>query len=221
MADTLKLVTQPRQARGSQGARKLRRKGLVPAVVYGLKETNANVMLPKDDLQRAIRHGVRVLDLETDGKAQKVLIREVQWDHLGVELLHVDFARVTADQKVVVTVPLELKGVAPGVAAGGALDQPTHALSVECLAISIPESIKVVINELQIGSVIHVKEVVLPPGVKAMADPDQVVVQVRAPEVEVVAPAAGAAPAETAEPEVITARKAAEGEEETKEKEKK
>jgi len=219
MAETVKLVTQPRQERGSQGSRRLRRKGLVPAIVYGLKEPNAAVMLPKDDLVKAIRHGVRVLDLETNGQPQKVLIREVQWDYLGMELLHVDFARVTADQKVTVTVPLELKGVAPGVAAGGALDQPTHALPVECLAISIPESIRVNIGELQIGSVIHVRELILPPGVKAMADPDQVVVQVRAPEAEVAAPVAGALPSESAEPEVITARKAAaEGEEEPKEK---
>ena len=99
--------------------------------------------------------------------------------------------------------------------AGGVLDQPIHTLEVECLAISIPESIRVTINEMQIGTVLHVRDLAMPPGVKALADPDLVVVQVRAPEAEEPAPGAAAPPVagETAEPEVI-GRKAAEKAEE-------
>jgi len=80
--------------------------------------------------------------------------------------------RVAVDERIVVTVPLEIRGVAPGVNAGGTLDQPMHTLSVECLAVSIPESIRVNVGELQIGSAIHVRDLVLPDGVKAMTDPD-------------------------------------------------
>ena len=180
----------------------------MPAVVYGHKEATQTITLPTGELEKAIRHGVRVVDLKTDGKLQKALIREIQWDHLGKELLHVDFARVAADERIVVTVPLEIRGTAPGVTAGGVLDQPLHSLSVECLAIALPDSIRVNINELQLGSAIHVRDLTLPPGVKAMGDPDAVVVQVRAAEVEPEA----AAPVEVAasgEPEVI-GRKAAE-----------
>jgi large subunit ribosomal protein L25 len=138
------------------------------------------------------------------------LISELQWDHLGKALLHADFQRVAVDERVSVTVPIELKGTAPGVTAGGALEQPLHNLRVECLAIAVPESVRVVIGELQIGSAIYVRDLHLPEGVKALDDPDLIVVQVKAPQVEAEAPAAAEA-AETAEPEVI-GRKAAEEE---------
>lgn len=211
MAESIELAAQPRTGRGTQAARKLRRKGLVPAVLYGHKEQTVSVALSADDLTKAIRHGVRVVDLKTDGKVEKALIRDLQWDHLGKELLHADFARVAADERVVVTVPLEIRGVAPGISAGGVLDQPLHTLSVEALAISLPDSIRVNVNELQIGGVIHVRDLHLPPGVKAMASPDAIVVQVKLKEAEPEA-AAPVVEAGAAEPEVI-GRKAAEAEE--------
>src|SRR5262249_46029352 len=154
----------------------------------------------------ALRHGARAVEVQYQGKKEQALIQEVQYDHLGMEALHVDFKRVSADERVVVPVRLELRGHAPGVTAGGVLDQPMHNLSVECLALSWPESIRVNIGELQIGSVIHVRDLTLPPGVKAMADPDAVVLQVKEPLVEA-APVAVAAPegAAPAEPEVIGA----------------
>src|SRR5712692_11804189 len=157
MAESVVLVTQPREGRGSQAARRLRRQGLVPAVVYGHKEETLCVVLPLEDVEKAIRHGVRVVDLTVNSKQEKALIRDVQWDHLGKDLLHVDFTRVAVDERITVAVPLEIRGVAPGVNAGGTLDQPIHTLSVECLAVSIPESIRVNVAELQIGGAIHVR----------------------------------------------------------------
>ncbi len=210
MAESVKVVVQPRTTTGSQAARRLRRQGLIPAVIYGHKEATVSVTLAAEDIEKVIRHGVHVVDLQVDGKTEKALIREVQWDHLGKDLLHVDFNRIAADERVVVTVPLMIRGTAPGVAQGGVLDQALHNLSVECLATQVPESIRVNVGELQLGQFIHVKELVLPEGVKAMTDPDVVVVHVAAKQVEEAAPAAPAA--ETAEPEIIGRQKAAEEE---------
>jgi large subunit ribosomal protein L25 len=173
-----------------------------------------SVALPLEEVEKAIRRGVRVVDLKAGGKEEKALIRDVQWDHLGKDLLHVDFARVAADERIVLTVPIELRGTAPGVTAGGVLDQPMHTLSIECLAISIPDTIRVNIAELQIGSAIHVRDLVLPAGVKAMSDPEAIVVQVKQPVAEEEAPVAAEA-AEAAEPEVIGAKEKAEAEEES------
>jgi large subunit ribosomal protein L25 len=214
MAESLVLVAETRAGRGKQAARRLRRAGKVPAVVYGHKEETLSVALPLEEVEKAIRRGVRVVDLKAGGKEEKALIRDVQWDHLGKDLLHVDFARVAADERIVLTVPIELRGTAPGVTAGGVLDQPIHTLSIECLAISIPDTIRVNIGELQIGSAIHVKDLVLPAGVKAMSDPEAIVVQVKQPVVEEEAPVAAEA-AEAAEPEVIGAKEKAEEEEES------
>jgi large subunit ribosomal protein L25 len=213
MAESVVLVAQPRAGRGSQAARRLRRQGLVPAVLYGHKEATISVSLPLDEVERAIRHGVRVVDLQADGKEEKALIKEVQWDHLGKEVLHVDFTRVSLDERIVVTVPLEIRGTAPGVTAGGVLDQPIHTLSVECLAIRIPESIRVNIGELQIDGAIYIKDLVLPEGVKAMGDPDAIVVHVTKPVAEPEPAAAAEAPA-AAEPEVIGRQKTEEEESE-------
>ncbi|HLN29413.1 MAG TPA: 50S ribosomal protein L25 [Gemmataceae bacterium] len=202
MAESVILVAEQRDVRGSMSARRLRRKGLIPAVLYGHKEATLSITLPAEEVEKAIRHGVRVVDLKAGGKEEKALIKEIQWDHLGKELLHVDFTRVALDERIVIQVPLELRGTAPGVTAGGRLDQPIHALSVECLAISIPESIRVNIGELQMEGIIHVRDLVLPPGVKAMTDPEAIVVHVTPPEVEAEA-APAAEVAEQAEPEVI------------------
>jgi large subunit ribosomal protein L25 len=212
MADSMTFVGEPRQERGTRAAKRLRKKGLVPGVLYGHKEKTVAVSLPREELESAIRHGVRVVDLKADGKEEKALIKDVQWDHLGKDLMHVDFARVSLDERIVVTVPLELRGNAPGVNAGGVLDQPIHTLSVECLAIAIPENIRVNIQELQIGSAIHVRELNLPPGVKSMSDPDAIVVQVTAPVAEPEAVAAPSEAPEQAEPEVIGRQKAEEEE---------
>jgi large subunit ribosomal protein L25 len=212
MADSVVFSTEPREGRGSQKARRLRRQGLIPAVLYGHKEETVSLAVNAEEFEYAIRHGSRVIDLKTAKGVEKALVKEIQWDHLGKHILHADFARVSEQDRVQVPVPLELRGVAPGVTAGGLLDQPLHSLEIECQATSIPESIRVNINELQIDQAIYVRDLKLPPGVVALADPDVVVVHVTQKAVEPEAAPAEVA-AETAEPEVI-GRQAKEEEEE-------
>jgi large subunit ribosomal protein L25 len=211
MADAVVLVAEKRTGRGTRRAQKLRASGKIPGIVYGHKQEAIPVALDAETLTSAIRHGTRVLDLKTDGATEKVLIREVQWDHLGKDLLHIDFTRVAADERIHIAVPVEVKGLAPGVVGGGVLDQPLHSLHIECLAIAIPESIRVNINELQLGAAIHVKDLKLPEGVKALDDADAIVVHVTAPQAEA---EPTLEPGAQAEPEVIGRQKAEEGAEE-------
>jgi large subunit ribosomal protein L25 len=214
MAESLVLETQPRDGRGTQAARRLRRQGLVPAVIYGHKEETVPIALNGEELHDAIRHGARVVDLKSASGTEHTLIQELQWDHLGKEILHVDFRRVDVNERVQVPVPIELRGIAPGVTAGGLLDQPLHTLEVECPVNAVPDSIRVNIGELQIEQSIYVRDLHLPPEAKVLADPDAIVVHVRPPQVEAEAAAAPVA-AEQAEPEVI-GRKPTEEEEEEK-----
>jgi large subunit ribosomal protein L25 len=213
MAESVQLAVHPREGSGTLAAKRLRRQGLLPAVVYGHKEATIAVALSQDDFVKALRHGARLVELKTDGSAESAIIQDVQWDHLGMDVLHVDFRRVSKDERVVVPVPLHLRGIAPGVAAGGILDQPLHVINLECLVTAVPHEIRVNVGELQIGQALHVKDLRLPEGAKAMGDEDAIVVQVTAPQAE---PTAAAAPVvETAEPEVIGRQaKAEEGEEE-------
>jgi large subunit ribosomal protein L25 len=221
MAEAVVLTAQQRQEHGSRSARKLRQSGLIPAVIYGHKEATVALSLSNDELSKAIRRGVRLVDVKQGGKLEKALIREVQWDALGVDILHVDFARVSIDERIEVEVRVELRGTAPGVTAGGVLNQPLHTLKIECLAISIPESIRANIAGLQLEQAIHVKDLTVPEGVKVLNDPDAIVVQCAPKVVEEVAAPGVAAPgiaAEQAEPEVIGRPKAEEGEEEEEKK---
>jgi large subunit ribosomal protein L25 len=210
MAETKSLETHKREGRGSRLAERLRKQGRVPAVVYGHKEDTVSIAVDHKPLLEAIRHGVRVVEIKTDKGVENAQIVEVQWDHLGKDILHVDFKRVDKDELIHIHVPIELKGVAPGIAGGGQLDQPLHTLHIECPALAVPDSIRVSVADLQLSQAIHVKELKLPDNVKALDDPDAVVVHIIAKQAE---PEPGAAPVvETAEPEVITARKKAEEE---------
>jgi len=207
MVESAILEVEKRTSKGSRESRRMRKKGLLPGVVYGHKQETISVTLSSETLTNLVRHGVRVVDLQFGSAKDKALIRELQWDHLGKEILHVDFARVSEEERIEVEVRLEIRGTAPGIAAGGVLDQPIHSLRIECLAIRIPDSLRVNVGELQIGSAIHVKDVKLPEGVVALDEPDAIVIQVVQREDE-----KEAAPAEgVAEPEII-GRKVAEEE---------
>jgi large subunit ribosomal protein L25 len=215
MAESVVLQTQPREERGTQAARRLRRQGRIPAVIYGHKEATVAVSLSAEDLVSAVRHGQRVVDLKSDGGVERALIQELQWDHLGKEVLHADFRRVGEHERVQVPVPVEIRGISGGVTAGGILDQPLHVLQVECEVTAVPDSVRVNITELQLDQAIYVKDLHLPPGVQVLGDPDAIVVQVRAPLAEPEAAAAPAPGTETSEPEVIgRQREEEEGEEE-------
>src|SRR3954468_11219870 len=133
MAQTAQITAKPRNELGSRANKRLRDAGMLPGVIYGHKEAVVPVTLPKKEVVNHLEHGVHVFDLATDGKTEKVLVKEVQYDHLGMEVLHVDFARVSLDEKVEVTVPLELKGEPKGEADGGVLQQIISVLEVECL----------------------------------------------------------------------------------------
>ena len=210
MAEIVSLAAQPRAGSGSRAADKLRKQGLIPGVVYGHKEATVSVAVNAEELDRAIRvQHARVLDLQLDGKKETVLIRELQWDHLGRTMLHVDFARVSETDRVRVTVPVELRN-APKVTGGGVLDQPLHTLHVECSPAKIPEAIRIDITNLTLGAPIHVRELQLPEGVKVLDPAEAVVVQLKLPGIEPTAPTVPAEPG--AGPEVIKKEKKAEEE---------
>jgi large subunit ribosomal protein L25 len=212
MAEIVSLKAQARAGSGSRAAAKVRKQGLIPGIVYGHKEANVAVAVNAEELDRAIRvQHARVLDLQLDGKKETVLIRELQWDHLGRTMLHVDFARVSESDRVRVTVPVELRN-APKVTGGGVLDQPLHTLHIECSPAKIPESIRIDITNLTLGAPIHVRELQLPEGVKVLEAAEAVVVQLKLPGAEPAAPTVAAEPG--AGPEVIKKEKKAEDEEE-------
>jgi large subunit ribosomal protein L25 len=218
MAETATLKAEPRTGSGSRQADKLRKAGRIPAIVYGHKEANVAVSVAADELDRLIRvQHARVLELDVGGKTETVLVRDLQWDHLGRVMLHVDFARVSASDRVKVTVPVELRN-APKATGGGVLDQPLHSVHIECSPTAIPEAIRIDITNLTLGAPIHVRELNLPAGVTVLEPPEAVVVQLKLPGAE---PAVAAAPTEPgAGPEIIKKEKKADDDAEDEKKKK-
>lgn len=218
--ESVKLASKPRPNHGSRSAAKLRASGRVPAIVYGHKQESVAVSLDRHELSNALRHNARVVDLDLDGQSQTAVIQEVQYDHLGMGVLHIDFKRVSRDERVRMAVRIEFKGVPAGLGGGHIMEQALHEVHVECPALAIPDSIRVNVSGLQLGHPIHVRELTLPEGVTAVDPPDLVVVQITTVKVEA-APAAapaepGAAPATAAEPEIVGRRVAKEEEGEEK-----
>ena len=193
-----------RSTLGSRANKRLRDSGFIPGVVYGHKEAVVTVTLPKVETVRHLDHGAHLFDLDIEGKSEKVLVKEVQYDHLGIEVLHVDFARVSLDEKVEVTIPLELKGEPKGQADGGILTQVLNELHVECLVTEIPDVIRHSVSDMKLNDVLHVKDIKLPAGVVAKHDAEQIVASVRA----IVETTDAAAVVESSsEPEIIGKKK--------------
>lgn len=211
MAEILQLEVQARPGVGTSAARKLRREGIVPGNIFGHKQDAQPIQVPADPVRAILAKGAKLVDLQIGGKSEKALVSEVQWDTFGLHLLHVDFMRVDPNERVKIKVPVHLRGTAPGILAGGVLEQPHHEVTVECLAIEVPNEILVKIGHLNIGDFIHVKELTdLPPGVHVVDNPETVLVHiVQKREVVEIAPATEGGPAE---PELI-GKKPKEGEE--------
>jgi large subunit ribosomal protein L25 len=207
MAEAVTLQVEPRDPEKNKGtgtrvSRRLRAQGRVPAVVYGHKQTPQPISLARDDVWEIIKRSIHLAQLQIGDTNQMVLVRDVQWDHLGKEIIHLDFARVSADESIQTEVRLELRGTAKGIAEGGVLEQLVHSVTVTCLATAIPDSIRVDVSGLELGHAIHVKELVLPPGVEVNADPDLLLVHCVAPRAAEPEPTEAAAATAT-EPELI------------------
>ena len=205
----------PRDTSGTRACKRLRRQDLVPAVLYGHGEPNVMLALPTHAIEQALTDRTLVLKVLWDGREDTAQIKEVQYDAVGDNLLHVDLARISLTEKLQVTVPVKVHGEAIGLAEGGVLELVEFELEVECLPTDIPENIRVEVADLAVGDSLTIADLVLPEGVTAIGDPDAVVVSVVMPVEEPVA--AEVAP-ETlmAEPEVIgrEAKEPEEGEEE-------
>jgi large subunit ribosomal protein L25 len=179
-----KLEVSSREAHGSREARRLRRSGRVPGVVYGGGEQALCFDVDARELRVALASAGAVLDLCVDGsKPTPVVLKEAQRDPVRGQTTHVDLLRVRLDEAIHATVPLELGGVddAPGVKEGGVLEQITREVNVEALPTAIPESIVHEVGEMQIGDTIALSAVSMPEGVTLLDDAEETIIATLSP----------------------------------------
>jgi large subunit ribosomal protein L25 len=217
MAKLVVLKAEIRDKTGSKCAVKLRRQGRIPAIVYGHKQEPVAISLDAHSFIEQLHRGHRLMDVQIGKKKEKMIIKDLQHDHLGKDIIHVDLMRVDVTETVRVAVPVELKGIAYGAHEGAIIEKRVNTIEVECKATDIPESIVVLVKDMNIGDVVHARDVELPEGVKLISLPETlvaacsiVIAAKTTEEVEAEVPAA---------PEVITeVKRPEEGSEEEEEK---
>lgn len=169
------LPAEPRAQLGTRATRRLRTAGKLPAIVYGHHQDAVNVTVPSKPFAEALKKGAHVFELGLDGKKENALLKDVQYDHLGMHIIHVDFARVDLNEKVTVTVGIELKGDAPGEKEGGILQQIMNDIEVTCVVTEIPDVIVFNVGNLKLDESVHVSDLTLPAGVTTELEGDSVV----------------------------------------------
>lgn len=216
MSSLIAIEAARREELGSRANYRLRRTGQLPGVVYGHKEAVVPIKLDRKSFMKHLAQGAHVFSLAIDGKSEPVLLKDVQFDHLGSEVLHVDFARVNLNERVTVTVALQLKGEPKGEKEGGVLQQIINELEIEALVTEIPAAIVHDVSDMEKDAVLHIRELKLPAGVKCLQDGDLIVATCR--EVLEQAPAEATTEEGAAEPEVIAKGKVEEEAAATEEK---
>ncbi len=210
MANELKMSCARRTAGGSSVARRMRGQGDVPAVVYGHGK-NINITLNLHDftqLMKKMHSEHAVLTLDAEGEVVNVLIKEIQRHRATHNIQHVDFVVVDLDEIVTVSVPIITIGDADGVKNfGGIMEVTLREVQIQCKAGSIPDDITVDVTPLKLHEVLRVANLVIPEGVKVLADPETPVVVISSSAAEDSAASEASDEGAAEEPEVITARK--------------
>jgi len=201
--DVPQIGAQRRERLGTRYAKRLRQAGQVPGVVYGHKENPVHVALNRDEFEDLLHHGAHLLNVATDATTEPCLIKDVQYDYLGTEVVHVDFTRVDMGEEVEVELEIELTGEPAALEEEGAiLSQQLNSIVVKCRADSIPEKLTHDVTGMTGDTPLTVADLQLPKGMATDVDPEQVVAQIQImqeePEEEVAEEAA-----EGEEPEVI------------------
>ena len=204
----MKVVAFERSVQGTGASRRLRNSGKTPGIIYGGKDAVAVIELDHNALFHALRKEAfhsSILDLEIGGKAQKVLLRDYQMHPFKPLVLHIDFQRVSATEKVHMRVPLHFINADTSAAVklqGAVISHISTELEVSCLPADLPEFIEVDLNKIEVGHGIHAKDIALPKGVTLVLHVEQenpVLANARIPAVRSAdteaAPGSAAAPA--------------------------
>jgi large subunit ribosomal protein L25 len=211
MSEVLSLNVELREQLGSKTASRLREQGKTPAVIYGHKQASVSIAINTHDFVLGMHRGHRIFSVALPEGPQTLLLKALQYDHLGKNIVHADMVRVDLTERVTVEVPLTLRGTAKGSTQGGIVEELLNHLEIECPVMEIPVSIPVIIKDLEVGDSIAAGQIALPANCVLKTDAKALVVICQEPVVvKTTEELLGEVPAA---PEVITERAAKEGEE--------
>ena len=198
MSKHVTLNAQKRTTSGTAAARRSRRDGLIPGVIYGAQQDEYPIQVDAKKFGEILRASASenfLVDLKIEGAKEKqklALIQEVQHHPINGQILHIDFNAVREDTEIHANVPLVLTGEAPGAKAGGVIEQQHHEVEVHCIPSNLPESLTVDIGGLGMGDTLHIGDITYPEGVSPTLEGDVIVVLISEPRVSAADAAADA-----------------------------
>ena len=217
MSDTATLQATVRDRLGSRYTRRIREAGGLPAIVYGHGQPPLPIQVDSREALRQFYKGHKLFELKVEGlgegETNYVLLKDLQFDHLGTNIVHCDFARVNLDERIETRVLLSFIGDAKGLGSAGAIMMhPQEVLEIECLITNMPDQIEVDISDMDVGDILHAGDVKLPlETMVLLTDPETIIAQIVV-QVEVEAEGEEAeVDATGAEPEVVGEKKDDEG----------
>jgi large subunit ribosomal protein L25 len=182
--EMLQIEAKKRSDLGTRATKKLRGEGQLPCVLYGQGEECVSLVLSKLDVQTFFRQRGRIMHLNVEGVEERAILRDIQYDSMGNNIIHLDLLRIRLDQVISIRVPVSIIGVAKGVEEGGIMQILRNDIQVKCLPTQIPQAIDVNVAELGLQEALHLKDVHFPEGVELDEEPEYTVVSIVSKTVE-------------------------------------
>ena len=190
--------------------RRMRAGGRIPAVLYGHGLETVSLSVDAREINRIVSHGVHIVKLAGQ-LSESALIKDVQWDAIGTDVVHFDLTRIDETEAVDVEITLELRGEAPGIAEGGVVRLLVHEVEIRCVANELPDHFEIKLNELHLDQSITAADLQLPPSAILLVEPSLVLVTCELP--QVVKEETEEAAVDSDEPEVIGRKEDEDGDE--------
>jgi large subunit ribosomal protein L25 len=184
---------------GTAASRRLRKAGRIPAVLYGHKEQNEHLSIAQKTVDAILRHHSKIVELKGDVD-QTALVSDLQFDPLGIDVLHIDLQRVDMNERVDVSVPIQFKGEPAGAKQGGIVIENQYEVDINCPAVAIPDSLRVNVTKVNMGDNLTAGDLELPEKVELVTPETTVIYHIEAPKAPEEDEATGPEPSE---PEVV------------------
>ncbi len=182
--EMLQIEAKKRSDFGTRATKKLRREGQLPCVLYGQGEDSLSIVLSEMDVKTFFRQQGRIMHLSVEGVEERAILRDIQYDSMGNNIIHLDLLRIRLDEVISIRVAVNIVGIAKGIEEGGIMQILRNDIQVKCLPTQIPQAIDVDVAELGIQEALHLKDVHFPEGVELDEEPEYTVVSIVSKTVE-------------------------------------
>jgi len=179
------LTLTERKEKGGRSSRILRKNGIIPANFYYKGEENINLSVIELELLKSLRSGHRIFEVNLKGSTQYVMLKEIQYHPVTDDIVHIDLMRIRRDEKMTISVPLVLEGIAEGVKEGGVMMQNLNVIEISCLPADVPEQLAIDVSDLELNTSLNVEDLEVSEELEVLTSDELTIVSCQLPKEEV------------------------------------